>query len=297
MTGDALNNDSKAIFFYADQEAVLYDELAPLTDGAYELLHEVLTAQFVSWLASATNCDRTSDRVYVLDAGCGTGKEAIALLRADPRIHVLGIDVSRPMLDVFRSQLKSEFGDETAAGRCVLVQSDIRDNDWLDKVMSVGLPPQWPRALDAAISAYTLHHFTPIMKQAIYTSIHHHLRPGGVFVYADLFSFETSWLAAFTQEAEEDYIERRFAAASDTAGQYSITDPAVWERLKKQWVRHVREENHPLAALSAASTDQCLGVQSTDKQLLTKGGFCSVECTFRYGQSGVLWAFGGGDTG
>jgi len=296
MTVNIPKHDIRAPSFWADHDAALYDELAGLTDPAYESLHENLTAQFVSWLASKPPSEVPANGILVLDAGCGTGKEAVGLLRADPRVHVLGIDVSGPMMDQCRRRLERESGDETASGRCVLVQSDVRDSDWLDAAMSRSLPSQWPTSLFAAVSAYALHHFSPPVKRTIYSDVHRHLRTGGALVNGDLFSFQTPWLATYAQTVEECWIESQMTAAAGSIGQYSVTDPAVWHRLKEQWLCHLRNENCPLPALRSHAASKSNKAEHSEQHLLADSGFDAVECTFRCGQSAILWAFKDGDS-
>lgn len=58
---------------------------------------------------------------FVLDAGCGTGRLTADLLEALPRGRVVGVDLSRNMLDSARIHLSSQFGARVSLVVCDLL--------------------------------------------------------------------------------------------------------------------------------------------------------------------------------
>ena len=291
MSDNLQQQKSGSLFFYADEEAKLYDELAPLTDPAYELLHNSLVSQFSTWLTLNMGQHLPCSELLVLDIGCGTGAEGMNLLRENDLVQLVGLDISKRMLDQFRLKLNKVFHDESAAGRCALVQVDIRDPNWYDSVLSSCGSQGRSNSFTAIISVYTLHHFSPVFKRNLYTAFHKYLRPGGAFINADLFSFCTPWLARMAQLSVENWITKQFAEASKNSNKYSIKEPSEWKILTEHWLQHVQEQNYPIPALAASAETLTHGDQNIDQILLTEAGFNAVECTFRYGQSAIIWAF------
>ena len=287
--------NSRTLYFYADDEAALYDELAALTDPSYCQLHTDLIKQVLAWIDARYEHQSAKDNIQIVDIGCGTGMEGIGLLQARPSIQLIGVDISVPMLELFRRKLAKIFDDETASGRCCLVNSDIRDGECIEDILTVQEQVFSQAIRSMILSVYTLHHFDATTKAMLYRRIFEHLDPGGVFINADLFSFESSWLGDLAQSQLEEWIKRQFDAAAANPSNFSITDPRVWNQLKHQWLQHVREKNHPLPALSSGASLNDQGNAMSEQDLLLAAGFSAIECTFRVGQSGILWAFKGDD--
>ncbi len=172
MSETTKQRESETLFFYADQEAALYDELASLTDPSYGQLHSVLAGQLSSWIDDRKLDQVAANSLQILDVGCGTGMEGIRLLQGHTAIHLIGFDVSNMMLDQFRLKLARFFGDETAMGRCRLVQGDVREDGWIKDAL-VGQQEACSAATcDMVLSAYALHHFDANTKARIYKQIH-----------------------------------------------------------------------------------------------------------------------------
>jgi SAM-dependent methyltransferase len=100
----------------------------------------------------------------VLDLGCGTGYDALALTRRG--FDVLGIDFSQVAIDEARRLA-------TAQG----LTADFRQGD-------VGLPlPSTDCAFDAVISNLVLHSFTDSALRGVVAEVDRCLRPGGLFLF------------------------------------------------------------------------------------------------------------------
>ena len=117
----------------------------------------------------------------VLDAGCGPGLVAEALLRAGHR--VMGVDLSAKMIARARDRCAS-FGDRARFERLSLFDLD----------------PALADPFDAAISRYVLHHMAdPTAFVARQADL---LRPGGVLVLSDHTTDPDDDRAAHHQEVE-----------------------------------------------------------------------------------------------
>ena len=100
----------------------------------------------------------------VLELGVGTGETARRVLERHPDARLVGIDESTPMLEHARALLPAS--------------ADLRLGRLQD-----ALPPG---PFDAVVSALVVHHLTPVEKRDLFARIASVLRPGGVFVLADV---------------------------------------------------------------------------------------------------------------
>jgi trans-aconitate 2-methyltransferase len=91
----------------------------------------------------------------VLDAGCGTGRDAAALLERWPGVRVVGVDGSQQMLDQARARL----GD-----RATLVHGDLTE------------PLSLPEPVDAVMSVAAFHWIRD--HSLLFTQLHAVMRPG-----------------------------------------------------------------------------------------------------------------------
>ena len=78
--------------------------------GAY---HRVSAPQY-AWGKKVVGRVKLRGDETVLDAGCGTGRLTEELLELLPRGHVVGLDLSRNMLETARGQLRPRFGEHIA---------------------------------------------------------------------------------------------------------------------------------------------------------------------------------------
>jgi trans-aconitate 2-methyltransferase len=94
--------------------------------------YDALPLPHVAWGHRVLDRMRLAGDEVVLDAGCGTGRDAAALLERWPGVRVVGVDGSQQMLDQARARL----GD-----RATLVRADLTERlplpEPVDAVMSV----------------------------------------------------------------------------------------------------------------------------------------------------------------
>jgi SAM-dependent methyltransferase len=115
----------------------------------------------------------------VLEVGCGTGRVLIPTARAG--IQIVGLDLSRHMLDVCRARLALE--PESVRGRARVVLADMRSFD-VGKDFALATLPFRP-----------FQHLLTVEDQlACLGSIHRHLMPGAR-VILDLFNPSLDYLA------------------------------------------------------------------------------------------------------
>ena len=113
---------------YDDAYAKRYREHDEAAQAGTSIVH------FSRWLGGV--CDRFSGPVDVLDIGCGTGRYFQALRHIR---RLVGIDVSKPMLDLARTPV----GGAAGIGELVLVEGDFLRHDFdassFDLVYAIGV--------------------------------------------------------------------------------------------------------------------------------------------------------------
>jgi len=135
-----------------DQPTLIFREW---NSAAY---HRLSAPQF-SWGKKVLSRLKLRGDEIVLDAGCGTGRLTADLLEALPRGRVIGIDLSRNMLNSAREHLTDDFGT-----RLNLVACDF-----------LHLPLQ--RAFDVIVSTAAFHWV--LDHDHLFRNLHDVLIPGG----------------------------------------------------------------------------------------------------------------------
>ena len=183
-----LDNDMKKeeyIAAYFDEDhATIYDRRIRQRCPSYEALHTMLAP----WLKGLPETAR------ILSAGAGTGTEILTLGRRFPNWRFVAADISADMLDACRNRMaRSGLADRVA--------------------FHLGAPHTLPadEIFDAATSILVSHFILDRADRlAYYRAIAERLRPGGVFILADLFGDPRSvefpwlfdaWLASFAEQA------------------------------------------------------------------------------------------------
>jgi tRNA (cmo5U34)-methyltransferase len=101
----------------------------------------------------------------ILDPGCGTGLELDEIFQRLPDVSIVGIDLTRVMLD----KLKQKHPDKNMELICgSYFDVDLGENTF-----------------DTAVSFQTMHHFPCTEKVGLYTKIRKALNPGGVYIEGD----------------------------------------------------------------------------------------------------------------
>jgi len=184
----------------------------------------------------------TLDAPYVSDLGAGTGALGAAILDRVPSARVQFLDIDPAMLEVAGARALAHGG-----------RAELRRGSFDD-----ALP-----ACDAVVASLALHHVPePGRKRALYTRIHEALRPGGVFLVADITVHETG--------AAHDHMMSRWVQAM---AQHGIARPEA-DALFAQWAGEDRY--YPL---------------TVELERLRTAGFAQPECFWKHGPSTVFGGF------
>ncbi len=170
--------------------------------------------------------------VTVLDLGGGTGALAEAVAGALPHAEVEIWDIDRAMLGIARE-------------RCARFGARVR---YVERSFAGPLTP-----CDAVVACIALHHVKDlVVKGAIYRNIHAALKPGGVFLNADL-----------------------AVAAAGALHAYSYAE----------WIRamapHGIDEAQARAHFASWAHEDYYPPLLAELQLLAAGGFADPECFWR----------------
>jgi tRNA (cmo5U34)-methyltransferase len=152
--------------YFDEGAAARYDQGIRLSCPAYDALHQMIAP----WLALLPgDCS-------FLSAGAGTGAEIIALARRFPSWRFVGVDVSADMLQACRRRIAE------AGIRNPVTFFNGRVEDY-----------RAPAPFDAASSVFVAHFIKGGERKLAYLrAIAENLKPGGVFVLADLFGDQRS---------------------------------------------------------------------------------------------------------
>ena len=261
-------------FFYAMQEARMYDTTIQLVAPYYREMHEMMLRLAVEGLPDRK---APSDHPLALDIGCGTGEEAIPLLNAISSLRLLGIDLCTPMMDEFRRNAEKA---RMPGDRYHLLVGDILDTSIAQTLKKAAVDRFRGNSFQLIISAFTLHHLSTDEKANVFRMAHGLLDDEGVFLLGDLFNYgeESAWLTnnIFTWETNwiADNFDKARSKAASPGNEQAHDD---FDRLKEQWLDHYSGENK-------------LDSVTTQMRLLREAGFSQVGNPFRYWQVGLVWA-------
>ncbi|MFM8448935.1 MAG: class I SAM-dependent methyltransferase [Haliscomenobacter sp.] len=151
----------------------------------------------------------------VLDLGCGNGNGSALLEASFPSASYTLLDASDEMLDACRERFPSKANFR-------FVPSYFQD---------ARFPPA---GFDLVIAVLALHHVPGEVKQAIFQQIYSWLRPGGVFLYSDLFATKqdpgyasTVLKDWYTWASEHGTSEEEWEYLMDHHEKYDFPDAAV----------------------------------------------------------------------
>jgi tRNA (cmo5U34)-methyltransferase len=155
----------------------------------------------------------------LLDLGVGTGQTSVFVLEEFQRASLVGVDLSAAMLEVAKRRLARY------DGRVKLVQDDFCTADFA----SVGAP------FDCVFSAASIHNCVDEDKRALFKKIAGALAPGGCFVNADFFKFESEHLAKAARDYYLEFVKNNLSGCE-----------------REHWTRHAENEDFP-ASIEAQS--------------------------------------------
>jgi SAM-dependent methyltransferase len=263
--------------FYAEAEAGLYDQNIKKVVPEYQLAHTMLLDLLSDRFQEVGGSDEEATG-SILDVGAGTGQEALAILSRFPRVQVVAVDLSRPILDVFERKLKRR---PNMRARCEIVCGDIIGEYCTPERLQETLPES-ERGLgfQGVVSAFTLHHLDSEEKAEVFRRIHSLLADGGLFLNLDLYTFQSSRLAKQALDFDLAWIDRHFGLLEE-----GETSPAL-KHLGELWKEHYLKYNRTEPVERGDDRSPTPG----QEEMLRRIGFHETAMPFRYWQSGILWA-------
>ena len=274
MTGKRLTEEERRKkFFYAENESCVYDASIELIVPQYKIMHEIMSALLEKHFSMLKNNNTKDITGSVLDIGFGTGMEAMRVVEKFKNIHLVGIDLCKPMLEKFYEKIKgAPFYD-----RIILRHGDFLDKECEPDELKRLLTCEMERDLGfkAVISAFTLHHLSRNEKKEAYRRIYEVLEPGGIMVNGDLFNFLSSELTAYADNYDMAYISTSFDDPNNSLS--ASIDKDKKNDLKLRWLKHYQDDN-------------ILDPINIQEKMLRKIGFSQTGCPFRFWQVGILWA-------
>lgn len=163
-----------------------------------------------------------TNKLNLLDLGCGTGLELDEIFKANSTVKVTGIDLAKNMME----KIKEKHSDK-------LNQFNLIVENYLDYDIGTDV-------FDCALSVETLHHFTHEEKIKLYKKIFKSLKQNGFYIEADYI--------APNQEYEDYYFNENRRIRSElgiTTGFYHYDTPCTVENqiqmLRKAGFKFVEE--------------------------------------------------------
>jgi SAM-dependent methyltransferase len=257
----------QAAFFEADGQE-LYDSVI---NGLVPLHPEMLSVFETVVKAHGKRCNASMSPLAFLDIGSGTGTESLWAAREFPSASVLAVDASVRMNAIFKRKLAIIKGvDASLARRIKVLQEDFiapRQGSLLARQTEV---------FDVAFSIYVFHHFKHAEKMEGYRRAFSLLKPGGLFVIADLYGYQSRAFASLALDWDLNHIEKCFDDLQAT--EYRHENTLVLNDLRQKWLDHYRQDN---------ITEPIEG-ETGQLSLLQKVGFEHVACLFRFWQVGLI---------
>ncbi|MEO6526757.1 MAG: methyltransferase [Gemmatimonadaceae bacterium] len=162
------------------------ERFSNLETGQSSTIDAPLSLELIVRAAAAT----TPHATHLLDVGAGAGNYTVKMLGALPGLDVTLVDLSQPMLDRAAERLQG-----TTAAQVTCLQADVRE-------LALG-----EARFDLIIAAAVLHHLrTPAEWEAVFTSFHSALRPGGSLWISDLVEHSVPAVQALMWERYGDYL-------------------------------------------------------------------------------------------
>lgn len=139
--------------------------------GRYDFLNHFLSFGFdYRWRRKAIDIVRTHlskiEQPAVLDIACGTGDLAFETLKQIPNASIMGIDLAKPMLDIFWQKI------QLRKSPIVIAEGDVEALQFPDK------------SFDAVTIGFGTRNFTNLV--IAFAEINRVLKPGGILVNLEL---------------------------------------------------------------------------------------------------------------
>lgn len=270
-------NPQEYFFFGTEQEAGLYDSTIELVAPLYNYAHQTILEVFKRCWPNRL------EALQILDIGSGTGAESLSLMEVYPESRIVALDLMPAMHDRFRDAFGVRFPGVRFEDRVTPQTRDVAEVDDL-----VELNNRQP--YHAIVSAFAIHHLPTAQKVALYTRCFNALRPGGLLVNTDLYSYQSDWFRSQAHEFDVHWMETHFRDPGSNFPASAGVSPEERERLLQLWIEHYNDRNRldPIEC-------PCLGRNASERAaarsqaaMLARAGFTDIAWPFRYWQVGVL---------
>jgi tRNA (cmo5U34)-methyltransferase len=165
--------------------------------------------EMIDALITAIPFDK-SNRINVIDLGCGTGTISRRIKEAFPQARISCLDLAENMIEMTKLKL-AEFSD-----------TRFQVGDFTDY--------KFDDTYDVVVSSLALHHLvTDEDKIDFYRKIHESLRPDGVFFNADVILGSSEYIQEAYIEKWMDFMKKH------------VTE----EEINNRWLPQYREEDRP----------------------------------------------------
>jgi len=167
--------------------------------------------------------------IKVLEAGPGTGITTLQILKADPRVKVTSVDNEPKMLEVVRNKFGAS---EEYKNRSEFVLADILK--YLESCPD--------ESLDAFVSVYTIHNFTPEFRKQVIAAIARKLKSGGIFINGDKYSRPGEGYKQDLNGELRNY--DKFDLEAEKALATGNPEKAEhFKQIKRDWIKHMWEDD------------------------------------------------------
>ncbi|MBS1904120.1 MAG: bifunctional demethylmenaquinone methyltransferase/2-methoxy-6-polyprenyl-1,4-benzoquinol methylase UbiE [Bacteroidetes bacterium] len=162
---------SEFTFDTTDEKKVYVRQMFSDIAGRYDFLNHFLSfGQDFRWRKKAVRVVRkhlgTNAQPAVLDIACGTGDLSFEVLRQMPGAKITGLDLARPMLDIFQQKIDKRHAT------IVIGEGDVEALEFADNTF------------DAVTIGFATRNFSKL--DVACREIFRVLKPGGVFVNLEL---------------------------------------------------------------------------------------------------------------
>ena len=127
--------------------------------------------------SSSSSKNENDDCCTLVDLGCGTGRNTLALHRAAPSTRIIGLEPSSKMLDIARQRITAQ--------NVLFEHFDIPISTDASTAASITMPKNLSQGADGLISTLVLEH---VPLSAFFHAAAALLRPGGVFLLTNMHS-------------------------------------------------------------------------------------------------------------
>ncbi|MCK9421462.1 MAG: class I SAM-dependent methyltransferase [Bacteroidales bacterium] len=270
--------ERKQKFFYATEDAEIYDYTVEITQPYFYLMHETMMKLIDFWFQ-----DKNTE-ITILDIGSGTGIEALKLLNIFPKIKIIAVDFSEPMNTIFRKKMTLKYSKSYINNTISIICEDFLCDSFhpLEALSKISNKSEF----DIAMTAFVFQHFGKEEKLKAYRKVFKSLDKNGLFINCDIFGYNNRSIHSYSDNYCLNYLIDQLTVPNINLREcFKKIKERVgdMDKYRKQWENHWKEDNilYPLNC-----NKPCL----SEQKLLKKAGFTDSEIIYRYWLAGIICA-------